>query len=434
MLTYSEALEFIHGMTKYGIRLGLDKIEKLLDLLGNPQEGIRVVHVAGTNGKGSTCAMIDSMLRAAGYRVGLYTSPYLEVFNERIRVDGKNIPDEDVARLTEKVKNAVEEMERKGWGQPTEFEVVTALGFLYFKEQKVDYLVLEVGMGGRYDATNVITPLVSVITPISYDHQQYLGDTLAEIAGEKCGIIKPGRVTVTAPQSEEAMKVIEKTCRELKSPLVKVEDEVSYRLISWGVEGQTFELKTSKRDYQAVRIKLLGDHQLDNAATAVAAVEALQHYGIEIPMDAVKKGLEEARWPGRLEIMRENPCVLLDGAHNIAGIQVLKGALSKYFPGKRIILLIGILGDKDYMDMLSEIIPLADSVVATRPDSPRALSAAELGESIKKVAKRENLKVFEIDDIETAVNAALDMASPQDLVVCAGSLYLIGKVRSILRK
>jgi dihydrofolate synthase/folylpolyglutamate synthase len=433
MLSYKEALEYIHGLTKFGIRLGLDRIKKLLEILGNPQEGIKILHVAGTNGKGSTCAMIDSILRAAGYRVGLYISPYLEVFNERIKVDGRNIPDDDIARLTEKVKNAVEEMEKKGWSVPTEFEVVTALGFLYFKEQKVDFLVLEVGMGGRFDATNVITPLVSVITPISYDHQQYLGSTLTEIAREKCGIIKPGRATVTAPQDEEAMKVIEETCSKLNSSLVKVEKEASYRLINWGVEGQTFDLKTSKHNYQQLKIRLLGDHQLDNAATAVVAVEALQRYGIDIPSEAVRKGLEKARWPGRLEILKENPYVLIDGAHNIAGIRVLKEALLKYFPEKRIILVIGILSDKDYVDMLSEITPIADSIITTRPDSPRALSAAELAESIRKLTFGKTPEVYESDDIEKAVKAALDMASSEDLVVFAGSLYLIGKVRSILK-
>ncbi|WP_073257198.1 bifunctional folylpolyglutamate synthase/dihydrofolate synthase [Caldanaerovirga acetigignens] len=432
-MSYKEALEYIHGLTKFGIRLGLDRIKKLLEILGNPQEGIKILHVAGTNGKGSTCAMIDSILRAAGYRVGLYISPYLEVFNERIKVDGRNIPDDDIARLTEKVKNAVEEMEKKGWSVPTEFEVVTALGFLYFKEQKVDFLVLEVGMGGRFDATNVITPLVSVITPISYDHQQYLGSTLTEIAREKCGIIKPGRATVTAPQDEEAMKVIEETCSKLNSSLVKVEKEASYRLINWGVEGQTFDLKTSKHNYQQLKIRLLGDHQLDNAATAVVAVEALQRYGIDIPSEAVRKGLEKARWPGRLEILKENPYVLIDGAHNIAGIRVLKEALLKYFPEKRIILVIGILSDKDYVDMLSEITPIADSIITTRPDSPRALSAAELAESIRKLTFGKTPEVYESDDIEKAVKAALDMASSEDLVVFAGSLYLIGKVRSILK-
>ncbi|MDN5331844.1 MAG: dihydrofolate synthase / folylpolyglutamate synthase [Tepidanaerobacteraceae bacterium] len=433
MLSYKEALEYIHGLTKFGIRLGLDRIKKLLEILGNPQEGIKILHVAGTNGKGSTCAMIDSILRAAGYRVGLYTSPYLEVFNERIKVGGRNIPDDDIARLTEKVKSAVEEMEKKGWGVPTEFEVVTALGFLYFKEQKVDFLVLEVGMGGRFDATNVITPLVSVITPISYDHQQYLGNTLTEIAREKCGIIKPGRVTVTAPQDKEAMMVIDETCKKLSSPLVKVETEASYRLLEWGVDGQTFNLKTSKREYDRLKIRLLGDHQLDNAATAVVAVEALQSCGIDIPSEVVRKGLAEARWPGRLEILRQNPYVLIDGAHNPAGVKVLKEAILKYFPGKRIILVIGILNDKDYMNMLEEIIPIAQSVVSTRPDSPRALSAAELAESIKRLPFERTPDICSSDDIKEAVDAALKMATPDDVVVFAGSLYLVGKVRSLLK-
>ncbi|MCG0275216.1 MAG: bifunctional folylpolyglutamate synthase/dihydrofolate synthase [Thermosediminibacteraceae bacterium] len=433
MLSYREALEFIEGVGKFGIKLGLQNIIRLLELLGNPQEGLKIIHVAGTNGKGSTCAMIDSILRTAGYRVGLYTSPYLEVFNERIRVDGSNIPDDDVARLTEKIKEAVKEMEARGWGVPTEFEVVTALGFLYFQEQNVDFLVLEVGMGGRYDATNVITPLVSVITPISYDHQQYLGNTLREIAGEKCGIIKQGVVAVTAPQMPEAMMVIEDTCRKLNSPLVKVEQEARYRLLDWGVEGQIFDLKTSKNEYDRLQIKLLGDHQLDNAATAVVAVEALERYGINLSHDAVRMGLLRARWPGRLEILKTNPYVLIDGAHNPSGIRVLKDAILKYFPGKKVILVIGILEDKDYVSMLEEIVPIAEAVVATKPDSPRALSASALEASIRSLSLRKMPKIFSSDNIEEAIDAAFNMAGADDLIVFAGSLYLVGTVRSLLK-
>ncbi|ADL07456.1 bifunctional folylpolyglutamate synthase/dihydrofolate synthase [Thermosediminibacter oceani] len=434
MLSYREALEFIHGMNRFGIKLGLQKITRLLQLLGNPHEGIKIIHVAGTNGKGSTCAMIDSILRAAGYRVGLYTSPYLEVFNERIRVNGRNIPDEDIARLTEKVRKAIREMEARGWGVPTEFEVVTALGFMYFKEQNLDFLVLEVGMGGRYDATNVVTPLVSVITSISYDHQQYLGNTLEEIAREKCGIIKQGVPVVTAPQEPEAMRVIEDTCREQNCPLVKVEEKTRYRLLDWGLEGQVFSLQTSRNTYDNLKIKLLGDHQLDNAATAVASVEALEHYGINITRQAVEKGLLEARWPGRLEIMGRNPDVLIDGAHNPSGVGVLKSAILKYFPGKRVILVIGILKDKDYLKMLEEIIPVADAVVATRPDSPRALEPNELEGSIKSLNLEKMPEIYVREEVEEAIDTAYEIAGASDVIVFAGSLYLIGKVRSLLKK
>ncbi|TYP57668.1 bifunctional folylpolyglutamate synthase/dihydrofolate synthase [Thermosediminibacter litoriperuensis] len=434
MLSYREALEFIHGMNRFGIKLGLQNITRLLQLLGNPYEGIKIIHVAGTNGKGSTCAMIDSILRAAGYRVGLYTSPYLEVFNERIRVNGRNIPDEDIARLTEKIRKVLREMEARGWGAPTEFEVVTALGFMYFKEQNLDFLVLEVGMGGRYDATNVVTPLVSVITPISYDHQQYLGNTLPEIAREKCGIIKQGVPVVTAPQDQEAMRVIEGACRERNCPLVKVGEETRYRLLDWGLEGQVFSLETARNVYDSLKIKLLGDHQLDNAATAVASVEALGHYGINITKEAVEKGLLEARWPGRLEIIGRNPDVLIDGAHNPSGVRVLKSALLKYFPGKRVILVLGILKDKDYLKMLEEIIPVADAVVATRPDSPRALGACELEGSIRSLQFEKMPEIYSREDVEEAIDTAFNISGGDDVIVFAGSLYMIGKVRSLLRK
>ncbi|HHW03846.1 MAG TPA: bifunctional folylpolyglutamate synthase/dihydrofolate synthase [Thermoanaerobacterales bacterium] len=443
MLTYSEALEFIHGLNRFGTKLGLENITNLLDILDNPHHGIKVIHVAGTNGKGSTCAMIDSILRAAGYKVGLYTSPYLEVFNERIRVNGKNIPDEDLARLTQKVRDAISAMQKKNLGYPTEFEVVTALGFLYFKEQAVDFIVLEVGMGGRLDATNVVTPLVSVITPISFDHQKYLGNTLADISREKCGIIKERVPVVSGPQDAEAMRVIEEACARQKCTLKRVLnscedrkdiDYICYKPIYDGVNDQVFDLDTLKNHYSNLRIRLTGSHQLENAAAAVGAIEALELSGIKITKDAIYTGLENARWPGRLEILKENPTVLIDGAHNVAGVRTLKEAILKHFSKKKKILVLGILEDKDYKDMIREIVPLADTIITTAPDNPRAISAERLAEVIKESCpenEKRHDNIYAVKKIKDAVSLSLELAAPGDLIVFAGSLYMIGSVRTI---
>ncbi|MGB3964000.1 MAG: folylpolyglutamate synthase/dihydrofolate synthase family protein [Tepidanaerobacteraceae bacterium] len=442
MISYEEALDFIHGLNRFGTKLGLHNITKLLELLGNPHENIKIIHVAGTNGKGSTCAMIASILRSAGFKVGLYISPYLEVFNERMQVNGENISNEDLARLTEKVREKVFYMRENGLGSPTEFEVVTAIGFSYFKEQAVDFLVLEVGMGGRLDATNVVTPLVSVITPISMDHQQYLGSTLRDISREKCGIIKQGVPVVTAPQEDEAMAVIEDTCRERNCSLTKVinssvsrsPDTISYRFVNGGIKGMTFDLYTPKTDYPGLQIGLMGRHQLDNAATAVAAVEPLGNSGVNLSRDARYKGLKGARWPGRLEIMKEKPTVLIDGAHNIAGIKTLKAVLEEYFYDRKKILVVGILEDKDYTEMLEELIPVADTVICTAPDNPRALSAARLAEAVSNIFQKSQIKVYAQEKIEDALKLASSLADDEDMVVFAGSLYMIGHVRTLLNK
>ena len=425
MISYEEALDFIHGLNRFGTKLGLHNITKLLELLGNPHENIKIIHVAGTNGKGSTCAMIASILRSAGFKVGLYISPYLEVFNERMQVNGENISNEDLARLTEKVREKVFYMRENGLGSPTEFEVVTAIGFSYFKEQAVDFLVLEVGMGGRLDATNVVTPLVSVITPISMDHQQYLGSTLRDISREKCGIIKQGVPVVTAPQEDEAMAVIEDTCRERNCSLTKVinssvsrsPDTISYRFVNGGIKGMTFDLYTPKTDYPGLQIGLMGRHQLDNAATAVAAVDPLGNSGVNLSREAIYKGLKGARWPGRLEIMKEKPTVLIDGAHNIAGIKTLKAVLEEYFYDRKKILVVGILEDKDYTEMLEELIPVADTVICTAPDNPRALSAARLAEAVSNIFQKSQIKVYAQEKIEDALKLASSLAADEDMVV-----------------
>lgn len=436
MLRYDEALNFIHGLNRFGIKLGLDNIRNLLEILGNPQKGMKIIHVAGTNGKGSTCSMIASILSAAGYKVGLYTSPYLQVFNERIQVNGEIIPDKDIAELTAEIQQAIKTMEKKGLGSPTEFEVVTALAFLYFKKQAVDFIVLEVGMGGRLDATNVVeAPLVCTITSIGYDHQQHLGNTLSDIAREKCGIIKKGVPVVTSSQEKAAMEVIEETCKNLNCPLTKVSYDIKYKVSHNSLNGQIFDVTTPKNNYRDIKIKLLGAHQRENAATAIGAVEALGRSGINISKEAIYSGLLTAKWPGRLEIIRENPVVLLDGAHNTAGMTTLSQAIMEYFPEKRKILVLAILKDKDYMEMVEKIIPVVNVIIVTELDNPRALLTEQLETAVKSKMKQLNLdyknRLFTEKNLSNAAKLAFHISEPDDLIIFAGSLYLVGGIKSL---
>ncbi|NLC63238.1 MAG: bifunctional folylpolyglutamate synthase/dihydrofolate synthase [Thermoanaerobacterales bacterium] len=448
MANYKEAIEYIHSFSRFGTKLGLDNISRLLNYLGNPQKGLKIIHVAGTNGKGSTCSMIDSILRDAGYRVGLFTSPYLETFNERIKIDGTNITDYEIYNSIEKIKYVVSLIKQHGYNLPTEFEVVTALGLLFFKEKEVDFVVLEVGMGGRLDATNVGKPLVSVITPISYDHQHYLGNTLREIAFEKCGIIKPNTPVVSAEQEAEALQVICDTCIRNNSPLTLVSNSgycpnastINYSVKRDDLNGVVFDLKTPNRSYENIEIRMLGSHQAGNAVVAAGAVETLNYLGIDIKEEAVYSGLRWARWPGRLEIMGENPYLLIDGAHNLAGIKTLKALIKKHFNSHRKILVFGVLKDKDYNKMVEELAPLFDVIIATSPESPRALLPEELKNTIITACKgvKNNFSnipcIYIREKISDAVGFSVQIASQQDLVVYAGSLYLVGSVRSLLKK
>lgn len=462
MLSYKQALDFIHGLNRFGIKLGLHNITKLLELLGNPHKDMKIIHVAGTNGKGSTCAMIDSILRSAGFKVGLYTSPYLEVFNERMRINGENISNNDLARLTNKVREKVIYMRENDLGSPTEFDVVTAIGFLYFKEQAVDFLVLEVGMGGRLDATNVVTPLVSVITPISLDHQQYLGSTLKDIAKEKCGILKPNIPVITGPQKPEAMAEIEEQCLSLNCSITKVMNTeskeaisqvITYVLKKQSIDGSKFNLINAiGKCYTDLEVALIGAHQVDNAAVAIGVIEKLASItDIVIPRDAFYKGLREVKWPGRLEVINQEPIVLLDGGHNIAGIKTLKNEVNRFFKHKRKIVVVGILEDKAYRDMIKEIVSFANAIITTTPDSPRALSGDRLSQTVvdifdkavlqqhninatkSNVTSNEIIQVYNEEKIENAIKLAFSLADSEDIIIFCGSLYLIGHVRKLLR-
>ncbi len=427
-MNYEEALNYIHGTYRFGSKLGLENIKDLLRRLGNPHERFGVVHVAGTNGKGSVTSMLTHVLHEAGYRVGMFISPYLERFTERIQVDLKEIEPDELARITERVKEKVEEMVSEGKNHPTEFEIVTAIGFVYFAEREVDCAVVEVGLGGRLDATNVVNPIVSVITSISYDHMDVLGDTLEKIAAEKAGIIKQGRPVVTYPQRPEAMAVIQRVARERGAPLFEVNKD-RIEVLVFEVGRQIFNYSFDGERFSGVVIRLMGRHQILNAATALTAVAALRREGIAIPDDAVYRGMERAFWPGRLEVLRRQPYVILDGAHNESGAEALACAIKEYFEGKPVTLVIGMLKDKDADAIVKHLCPLAESVIVTRPDSPRAMEPAELAKRVQRHCQ----DVMVEPDIEKATTMGLKRVAQDGVLLFTGSLYLIGKIRGLLR-
>jgi len=426
-MNYDEALEYIHGTHKLGSKLGLQNISALLNIMGSPQKHLKFIHVAGTNGKGSTTAMIASILQEQGYKVGMYTSPYIEDFRERIQINGQYIEKEKLAEIVSRIKIMIQQMVEQGFNHPTEFEIITALAFQYYYEQKCDYVVLEVGLGGRLDATNVIeTPLVSVITSISMDHMEYLGNTIQEIAYEKCGIIKKnGTVVVYPKQDHEALEVIKQVSKE-KNAKVLIADSSRVSVLSDTLEGLVFDYKP----YGNLELPLIGEHQVFNAVTAVTVVEVLKQYcGISITQDSIKKGLKKVCWPGRMEVLSTNPTFIIDGAHNIAGIRALKKSILKYLQGMRIILIMGMLQDKEYRKCIAEIAPIADLMIATMPVSNRALSGERLGELASRYCH--NVKVE--NDYRTAIDTALKRVEKDKAILCCGSLYLVGSVRQYFR-
>lgn len=426
-MNYEEALSYINDKNKYGSRLRLDSIRKLLELLGDPHIGLKYIHIAGTNGKGSTASYIATMLKEAGYKVGLFTSPYLERFNERISINGIDIPDERVAEITERVKDKIQIMLEEGYDHPTTFEIVTTIGFVYFREENVDYAVLEVGLGGRLDSTNVIDEsILSIITTIDYDHMDVLGDTLGKIAYEKAGIIKERGLVLSYPQEKEAMKVIEKVCQEKNAELMVCPME-SLELIKLTDQGSAFNFKFMDTIYKNVEISLLGQHQVYNAALALTAILLLRKKGlVNISDHEIKSGLKKAKWRGRLEVLNRNPLFVIDGAHNLQGVKTLADNL-KRFKYDRLILGIGILKDKDVEQMVKVIVPLADEVVVTEANIYRKMEAEEL----EKIINNYNGNTHVEKDIKKAIDKTHELAKEDDLILFAGSLYLIGDVRKI---
>lgn len=421
-MALSQALRFLQPAAAPETRLGLDRIRALLHHLGNPQRGLRFVHVAGTNGKGSVCAMLASILQAAGYRTGRYTSPHLVRLNERIVVDEQEIADGDLIAATELVRQAVDRM----WDPPTEFERITAVGLLYFKQRRCDVVVLEVGLGGRLDATNVIdAPDAAVITHIALEHTQYLGDTLGKIAAEKAGIVKGGTPVVLSAQSGQVETVVRQRCQERGAALHVTEPGLA-RAQDVGWLGQ----RLWYRGRENLQVPLLGAHQIQNALAVLDTVDVLAAMrGYHIPPQAVVQGLAQARWPGRLEVLRQRPLVLVDGAHNPDGAAQLAAFLDWRLPRGRLTVVMGVMADKDHLRMVRSVAPWAARFLAVTPDCPRALDAQTLCADIRAAT---GLPAVVGGTVEEGLRLALGAGMAQDGVLIFGSLYQVGAARACL--
>lgn len=419
-MNYKEARVYLDEVSKYGSVLGLESMRELLRRLGDPQNELKFIHISGTNGKGSVLAYLSTILTGAGYRTGRYISPTLFSYRERIQVDGEYIEKESLARHVTAIAAAAEEMQKAGLPSPTVFEMETALAFLYFKEKRCDIVTLEVGCGGLLDATNVITTtLMEVIASISMDHTDLLGDTLAKIAAQKAGIIKPDTMVVSAQQKSEAAQVIEDTCKEQHCTLQMV-DESKISNVHYGAEGQTFSYKT----WENVAISLAGSYQIKNAALALEGVEALRKLGYALSDQQVREGLLHTAWRGRFTTLRRDPTVIIDGAHNPAAALELKESLERYFPGKTLYFVMGMFKDKDYAQVIDLTAPLARHIITVEtPGNPRAMPARELAEAVGKV----NPSIEWADSVAHGVEKALAMAGKEDAVIVFGSLSFLGE-------
>jgi len=416
----AQAVEWINGLRYTGEKNGLSNSRALLARMGNPHKQIRTVHVAGTNGKGSTCSMIERMLRECGMKTGLYTSPYLMRFPERMRVNGVPIDEDSLVRIASRVREETEKLLLEGV-KPTTFELGTAVTMTWFAEQKVDFAVIEVGMGGRFDATNVIEPEVCLIAPIGMDHTKYLGDTLAQIAGEKAGIIKEGVPVAAAPQqNDEVMQVFRNVAGQMHARLLEVRRE-EIGLLSSDEKGAEFMFRGQK-----AKIRLAGEHQVENACLALSGVELLRSRGFDLPEDVCLAGLEKAVWPGRLEWLNDR--LLIDGAHNPHGAKALYAYVKKYLSGRKVVPVIGMMKDKDVESCVALYADVASDAVATQISYPRAMPCGEL----RGLLAAHGVNAEAIESIPAALERAEELAGEDGIVLVCGSLYLVGEVRLML--
>ncbi len=432
-ITYQETLDYLYSFIDYSLqrtfryapeKFDLGRMRQLAESLGNPQQSYPVIHVAGTKGKGSVAALCASALLASGRRVGFYSSPHLQDYAERIQINGQNIPHADLVAFVEKMKPQIEAIPAL-----TTFEITTALAFLYFAAQKVDVAVIEVGLGGRLDATNIVMPVVSVITSLSFDHTNLLGNTLAQIAAEKGGIIKPGVPLVSSPQKEEARLVLEKIAAERSSRMILVGRDYLYIPLSHSLDGQELQVRPADATARPVTlsISLLGEHQVENAATAYAALQVAHSAGVTIDDEAIRKGFAAAEWPGRFEILRKNPPVVVDSAHNRDSALRLRQALDDYFPGKPVVLVFGASSDKDIQGMFAELMPRVRQVYATQSVHPRAIDPQVLAE----MAGQYGRPAQAIHVVEDAFEEALRAAGDEAVVLVAGSIFVAAAAREI---
>jgi len=412
-----DLFEYLAELSGRPIRLGLSPLRHLLTRIKHPEQKFKSIIVGGTNGKGSTAAMISSILTVGGFRTGLYTSPHLLDIRERIRVDGNMITIEEMRVCGDFMRSQLRE-------ELTYFEFLTAMAFQYFSQQEVDIAVLEVGMGGRLDATNVVKPVVSVISNIALDHRHYLGNSLEQIAREKGGIIKRGGICITAARQKRIIDIFKKTCQKKQARFLRLGEEIKVRKWASGF----FSFRGQSKHYDHLKCPLKGSHQINNAALAVSAVLLLADRGVDVKDDAIRQGLMETKWEGRLEVLHSNPTILIDGAHNPAGISTLCAALKSEFHYRNLTVIFGVLDDKDYRSMLRRIAPLADQLILTRPESERALSPAR----ILPLAMQIHQRVRIVEKPEQALQKSLAVATPDDLICVTGSLYLIAAAKRFI--
>ncbi|MFV9511071.1 bifunctional folylpolyglutamate synthase/dihydrofolate synthase [Tepidibacillus sp. LV47] len=429
--TKEEAISWIHGREKVGIKPGLERMEWMLERVGHPERHLKFVHVAGTNGKGSTVSFISHVLRRSGYTVGTFTSPYLIDFTNRIQVNGEDISGKDLVAILNQVIPLAEELEQSELGGPSEFEVITMVAILYFSQiAKPDIIIWETGLGGRLDSTNVVYPLVSVITNIGYDHMEYLGSDLKQIAKEKAGIIKSGVPVVSGVEQEEAKAVIYEVAKAKKATVYQLGEQFSTVINKIHHSGSKFDFQDIFLTMPNIEISMIGSHQIKNAAIALMTLEILrQYYAFYIEEDSVYTGMKHTFWPGRLEKVLENPLVILDGAHNPEGAESLAEAIH-LFNYKRLILVTGILKDKAIQQFYQPLLPLADELIITEPKFPRAKEALEVAKIVHSIGGASHVLVQE--NWKDAVDMAIQEANKDDLVIITGSLYLISDVRKYI--
>jgi len=421
---YRDSLNYLYGLESHGIVFGLANIRNILKSLGNPHEKLKTIHIGGTNGKGSTAAIIQSILSRCGYRVGLYTSPHLVSFTERIRIDDREITEGEVVRLTEQIRGAI----RKGEipGTFTFFDFTTAMAALYFVGERVDLAIVEVGLGGRLDSTNVVDPLVAIITNISLDHRDYLGDTVEEVALEKAGIIKEGRGVVTAATQPKVLDLLRRVSLERKAPLFRVGRDFRKRQVG----PRRFHYYGRKLNLPNLELNLAGRHQIINATTALGAIETIGENGYRIGDEAIYEGLRGVQWSGRLEVVMESPAIVLDGAHNPGAAKRLKEAILEEFTYERLLLVLGIMSDKDYRKIISILGPLADMTVLCKPRCERAALPQVLLNEVTRIEKRGKI----VEDVGEAVRYLLSLATERDLICITGSFYTIGEAKAYLSR
>jgi dihydrofolate synthase/folylpolyglutamate synthase len=438
-MNYRQAEDYILSFTDYekipGIaytaaNYDLRRMEKLLQPLGNPHLGTKSVHIAGTKGKGSTAAMISQVLTTAGYKTGLFTSPHLHTLRERVRINDTMISEADFAALVTELKPIVESVNKQAaFGELTTFEILTAVVFNYFKKNRVDFQVLEVGLGGRLDATNVVKPDVCVITSLSLDHIDILGNSMAKIATEKAGIIKAGCIVVNAPQVDEAAQVIKQACRQKQTKLIQVGQDVTWHKTSGDLYRQALTVTTKSGHYD-LTIPLLGDYQLENAAAALAVIEALVSLGIGISFQNIEKGFSQVSWPGRLQILSREPTVVVDGAHNVYSINKLVGAVKEYFDYKMCFVIFGTSCDKDISGMVKELQPLSKHIIITSSSHPRAASIPSVAEKFNTLG----VKAMTVGNVTEALSKALALAKKTDLILITGSLFVVAEAKDYINK